>query len=436
MSGSSQFPVPYQEQQRAEHSAELAFAAKNTLVALQPTLEPIWQEDEDLEVQQYEVAGTHQRPSLASGAETDRILHGLRVTLPDRLIAKPSTTGDAPDGLVPVPGCDYVGFQIPPTFQAPDKWVMRRLGIDVMLEAAGDITPISVLLKPSSAVVTEKRQIGELAVDLGQLASPFLGGMSIFTAKLGRTVATTSISPKIQASGLLNHHCSWRVSEVEICYNFSPAMIVQHARATRLVVSVLLRVEVHKRFFGVFRKAYFKSAHPRFYAYTPGDPLMVEVPEWSSDQPNGVGYSLKRIDRINKEYEGRPEEERIRALATAGHGQSMRRLAESLMESDRAQAERWYREAAHAGDATSMFELAALLRPTAPDDAKYWFQAAGESGYPRGWHALGRMTESSDRKEAARYYWLAMDSGDHTARESLRHLHKMSWWLRPRLLRD
>jgi TPR repeat protein len=376
-------------------------------VRLKRTQEPVWPEDEAAELAQ---PGASPVPPLGND-EADAALRAISVKLPDRLIpigVDPGHLGSftgtllVPPGIPwaypkSMPGYDHVAFNVPTSFAAPDRIVLRRIRLDLTFSSDGDggsdpsgTAPIVVYLKPEPDVAVDVHKVGEFGIDLGQILTtvvPHLPG--VFTARVGGSIERTDIHAKVQVDGGVGHHeCSWRVSDARIAYGFNPSVIALLAASRNLWISARLHVEVREQVLGLFHKTYGKSADPMMYEYRRGEPLMTAFSYFARMKELGHEQDLYRDNIAGSE--------------------AMHRLGDLTREHDPAEAEAWYRRAADAGDVDAMVKLGKMVAD--PQEAARWQERAAAAGGTRVMLRLG--DEADDRAQAEVWYRRAAGAGD------------------------
>jgi TPR repeat protein len=425
---------PYEQQWRQQPAAMLH-------VPLERTSEPVWPEDEAAELAQPDATPI----PFMTDQEADKVLENITVELPDRLIpilaqgldlhksaglpmGRPaeSLTGKL-TGILPGPlasSCDHVAFHIPTSYSAPESLILRRLRLDLFLSGEDAMVPIAIFMQPGTEVDVSVQKIGDIGVDLGALVSALAPQLPpIFTASLGTKLERETVHPKVQASGLQRHNCSWRVADSQIAYDFNPALIAQFAQT--LMVSASLHIEVHKSVLGVFHKTYGTSATPMSYMYRSGQALMTafdyleHFKELKADTDlyqNRIAGS-QAFYRLAQKHEGQDAAMAkiwYKRAADAGNVAAMMRLAERAEERDQtAEAEKWYQRAAAAGHTDAMIRLGNLTQQRDQTEAEMWYQMAAKAGGAPIMSRLGRQFEERDQaEEAEKWYTRAADAGD------------------------
>lgn len=240
-------------------------------LALEPTKDPAWPEDEAMEEQASREAG-REIPRKAGRREARKIAEELRLELPDRL---PGCLLKLPENPIhPTAEYNYYGISVPTTLLAPPDLTPVRMRLRLILEdARGNAqptAPVAYFMHPDTEVATEITHIGEFRIDIGtavnsllRLAWPWMP--DLLTLRGGGSVDVTRTRARVQAGGLQNHECEWRIADTELSYNFNPSCVVQVPKETHLLIRARLNIDVRRRVARTFHKTYLETARPRSY---------------------------------------------------------------------------------------------------------------------------------------------------------------------------
>ena len=338
-------------------------------------------------------------------------------------------------------GYEHIAFHIPISYSAPDSLILHGLRLDVALSSEGEVEPIVIYMQPQTNVKVEEQKLGQFGIDIGKAISVLVPQMPpIFTASANAEIDIERVKPRVLASGVQRHNCSWRVADSRIAYGFNPALMAQFSHT--LTATISLHVEIRKRILGIFYKTYAKSARPMTYTYRTGQALMTaydyakrikeagleEVFE-SGAKGSEAFYELgKRLEEHNPSG---AEAWFLRA-AEAGNVAAMVRLAQRNGRENRIEAIKWYTLAAESGHTGAMIMLGDLTRQQdEPAVAESWYQRAANEGGRIVMLRLARhFDEQQDYHAAEKWYTVAADAGDATAMHRLARLseEKAKMW--------
>lgn len=240
-------------------------------LALEPTTESVWPEDEALEERSSQDAG-QEYPPLAPPEESREMVDKLRVELPDRLLGHVLKL--PPNPWLATAEYDYYGLYVPTIFSAEPGIIPRRLRLQLTFfdakKAQPPRVPIACQLHPGTEVSTEITSIGEFKIDLGQAFKKTMWVFwpempEVLTARTGGSLDLKKVRARVQAAGLNSHRCEWRIADTEIAYVFNPACVVQVPKGAQLAVLARLHVEARKRIALVFYRNYFRTSRPMVY---------------------------------------------------------------------------------------------------------------------------------------------------------------------------